>query len=165
MVRTILLTLACLPLLAIESTRIWDTAPHSAFTDIIRHKGRWICTFREGRGHVSSDGSIRVISSKDGKKWESLAELKQPNLDLRDPKITHTPSGELMLTAAADLNQADLFKITVQAVSLCIDGYAVAGCELGNEISEGFLFGDQGSARNFSGGTRSPAWRALGSRT
>jgi hypothetical protein len=100
-VRTILLTLACLPLLAIESTRIWDTAPHSAFTDIIRHKGRWICTFREGRGHVSSDGSIRVISSKDGKKWESLAELKQPNLDLRDPKITHTPSGELMLTAAA----------------------------------------------------------------
>lgn len=93
--------LAAVPLLAIESTRIWDTAPHSAFTDIIRHKGRWICTFREGRGHVSSDGSIRVIASKDGKKWVSLAELKQPNLDLRDPKITLTPSGELMITGAA----------------------------------------------------------------
>ena len=72
---------------------------------------------------------------------------------------------QLMVTAATDLNQADLFEITMQAVSLCIDGYAVAGRELGNEISEGFLFGDQGSARNFSGGTRSPAWRALGSRT
>lgn len=101
MVSKFFLFLAALPLLAVDSTRIWDSAPHSAFTDLIQHKGRWLCVFREGRGHVSTDGSIRVISSKDGKKWESLAHLTQPNLDLRDPKITHTPSGELMLTAAA----------------------------------------------------------------
>lgn len=95
------LLLAALPLLAIDSVRISDAAPHSAFTDLIQHKGQWICVFREGRGHVSADGSIRVLTSKDGAKWQSLAELKQPNLDLRDPKITHTPKGELMLTAAA----------------------------------------------------------------
>ena len=99
--RLLILLASALPLLALESTRIWDAAPHSAFTDLIRHKGRWICTFREGRGHVSADGSIRVIASKDGKKWTSLASLSQPNLDLRDPKITHTPDGRLMLTAAA----------------------------------------------------------------
>jgi hypothetical protein len=99
--RFLCLLAAAFPLLAIESTRIWDTAPHSAFTDLIRHKGRWICTFREGRGHVSAGGSIRVITSKDGKKWTALAHLSQPNVDLRDPKITHTPDGRLMITAAA----------------------------------------------------------------
>jgi superfamily II DNA/RNA helicase len=72
---------------------------------------------------------------------------------------------QIMTATSADLNQADFFKVTMQAVSLGINRYAVAGCELGNEISEGFFFGDQGSARNFSGSTRSPAWRALGSRT
>lgn len=101
MVRHLLLFLAALPLLAVESARIWDSAPHSAFTDLIRHKNQWICVFREGRGHVSSDGSIRVIGSTDGQKWESLSHLTMPNIDLRDPKITITPRGELMLTGAA----------------------------------------------------------------
>jgi len=72
---------------------------------------------------------------------------------------------QIMVTASADLNQADLFEITMQAVGLGINRYAVAGCEFGNEISEGFFFGDEGSSMNFSGGRRSPAWRALGSRT
>lgn len=99
--RLLFLFLSVLPLMAIDSVRIWDSAPHSAFTDLIRFKGRWVCTFREGRGHVSSDGAIRVIGSKDGVKWESMALLKQPNLDLRDPKITVTPEGQLMITAAA----------------------------------------------------------------
>ena len=33
--------------------RIWDQAPHNAFTDLIRHDGQWYCAFREGEGHVS----------------------------------------------------------------------------------------------------------------
>jgi len=106
-VRHLFLVLAALPLLAAESVRIWDQAPHSAFTDLIRHKNQWICVFREGRGHVSTDGSIRVIGSKDGVKWASLAHLTMPNLDLRDPKVTITPSGELMITGAAAHRTAD----------------------------------------------------------
>ena len=107
MVRQFFLLLTALPLLAIESTRIWDAAPHSAFTDLIRHKNQWLCLFREGRGHVSTDGSIRVLTSRDGQKWQSIAHLALPNLDLRDPKITHNPNGELMLTAAAARRERD----------------------------------------------------------
>ena len=103
----IFLFIAALPLLAIESTRIWDAAPHSAFTDLIQHKGQWICVFREGRAHVSTDGSIRILGSADGRLWQSIAHLTRANADLRDPKITHTPKGELMLTAAAAHRERD----------------------------------------------------------
>jgi hypothetical protein len=48
--------------------KIWDTAPHSAFTDLIRFNDTFYCTFREGTGHVpgkktgDGDGEIRVIN-------------------------------------------------------------------------------------------------------
>ena len=41
--------------------RIWNEAPHNAFTDLTRFRGRWICVFREGRAHVSPDGAVRVL--------------------------------------------------------------------------------------------------------
>jgi hypothetical protein len=107
LVRTFFLLLFSLPLLAAESVRIWDAAPHSAFTDLIRFKDRWICVFREGRGHVSTDGALRVIASRDGKSWESLALIKSDGLDLRDPKITITPKGGLMMTGAAAHRKED----------------------------------------------------------
>ena len=85
----------------ISARRIWDRAPHNAFTDLIRHKDVWYCVFREGQGHVSPDGGLRVIRSRDGKAWTSAALLTSPTADLRDPKITITPDGRLMLTGAA----------------------------------------------------------------
>ncbi|QDV35495.1 sialidase family protein [Tautonia plasticadhaerens] len=89
----------------IEARRIWDEAPHSAFTDLIRFDGRWLCTFREGRGHVSPDGAIRVIASVDGESWESIARLTSHSADLRDPKLSVMPDGRLMLTAAGALHE------------------------------------------------------------
>jgi hypothetical protein len=81
--------------------RIWDHAPHNAFTDLIRFDGRFICTFREGSDHVpgenGTDGRIRVISSRNGDEWESVALLEKEGLDLRDPKISITPDGRLMV--------------------------------------------------------------------
>lgn len=85
----------------VEVERIWDQAPHCAFTDLLRHRERWICVFREGKGHVSPDGAIRVLSSKDGKEWRSIARLTSPTADLRDPKVTTMPDGRLLLNAAA----------------------------------------------------------------
>lgn len=85
-------------------TRIWDSAPHSAFTGLIRHEGRWYCVFREGQGHVSPDGSLRVLASSDGQHWESLAHLTSETADLRDAQICVTPSGDLMLSGAAALH-------------------------------------------------------------
>lgn len=84
----------------IESRRIWDKAPHNAFTDLLRHEGRWYCVFREGSKHVSPDGSLRVITSEDGNDWKSLALISHPTDDLRDAKLTVTPEGRFMLNGA-----------------------------------------------------------------
>lgn len=81
--------------------KIWDRAPHNAFTDLIRFKDRWFCVFREGQAHVSPDGSLRVITSDDGETWTSAALLTSDTADLRDAKITQTPDGRLMLSGAA----------------------------------------------------------------
>lgn len=81
-------------------TKIWDQAPHNAFTDLIGFRGRFYCAFREAQKHVSSDGVIRLITSKDMKTWTSASLVRYENGDLRDPKLAVTPKGELMLTTA-----------------------------------------------------------------
>jgi len=85
----------------VEIRRIWDRADHNAFTDLIRHRERWICVFREGTTHVSPDGIVRVLSSGDGALWSSLSRISLNGADLRDPKICLAPDGRLMLTSAA----------------------------------------------------------------
>ena len=94
----------------LEVRKIWDRAPHNAFTDLVRFKSEWFCVFREGTAHVSQDGALRVITSKDGKDWVSAALLTQSNADLRDAKITLTPNNQLMLSGAAALHQPAPFK-------------------------------------------------------
>jgi len=89
----------------VEARRIWDEAPHNAFTDLIRFKERWYCVFREGKGHVSPDGALRVITSVDGDNWESAALITSDNSDLRDAKITVTPDGQLMLAGAEAMDE------------------------------------------------------------
>lgn len=84
----------------VSLARIGDDAPHSAFTDLVRHGEEWVCVFREGAGHVSPDGSIRVLGSGDGKDWRTLARVRMEGVDLRDPKVSVAPGGRLMLLAA-----------------------------------------------------------------
>ena len=85
--------------------RIWDKAQHNAFTDLIRFHDKWFCVFREGKGHISPDGKLRVLVSPDGETWHSTALIEQADADLRDAKITVTPGGELMLTGAAAIQR------------------------------------------------------------
>ncbi len=84
-----------------ESKKIWDHAPHNAFTDLIRYNNKFYCTFREGTGHVpgeiGEDGKIRILISDDGEKWESMALLEKKDYDLRDSKLSVTPDGRLMV--------------------------------------------------------------------
>ena len=94
----------------VEVRKIWDRAPHNAFTDLVRFKGKWFCVFREGKAHVSPDGALRVIASEDGKNWTAAALLAYPQADLRDAKITVTPDNRLMLSGAAALHQPAEFK-------------------------------------------------------
>jgi hypothetical protein len=89
----------------VDIGKIWDRAPHNAFTDLLWHGDQWFCVFREGKAHVSQDGALRIITSRDGKNWTSSALITATNGDLRDAKITVTPAGELMLSGAAALHQ------------------------------------------------------------
>jgi hypothetical protein len=104
----------------VQSRRIWDKAPHNAFTDLIRFKDRWYCVFREAEGHGSQDGVLRVITSPDGAAWESAALIRLTlqdlsdlhpmvppegaEMDLRDPKLCLAPDGRLMLNAGMYYN-------------------------------------------------------------
>ena len=90
----------------IDVRRIWDQAPHNAFTDLLHHEGQWYCVFREGSKHVSPDGALRVIASPDGETWKSIALISHPDFDLRDAKLCTTPDGRFMLNGAG--MQADL---------------------------------------------------------
>ena len=93
----------------VEVHKIWDAARHNAFTDLIRFDGKWICTFREASAHGNSaDGRVRVIASADGKSWESLALLESKAGDLRDPKLSITPDGQMMMDVVlATVNPQD----------------------------------------------------------
>lgn len=79
--------------------KIWDAAPHNAFTSLTSYKNEWFITFRESSAHVpGTDGAVRVLVSKDGITWESAALITEAGLDLRDPKFCTAPDGRLMLT-------------------------------------------------------------------
>lgn len=88
----------------VDVQKIWDKAPHNAFTDLIRFNDKFFCVFREGETHISPDGALRVITSADGENWKSAALITSPDSDLRDAKITVTPSGKLMLSGAEALH-------------------------------------------------------------
>jgi len=88
----------------VSVNRIWNEGQHSAFGDLIRFQNRWYCTFREGTGHVpktgtDDNGKIRVITSATGESWSSAALIAEDGIDLRDPHLSITASGELMIVA------------------------------------------------------------------
>lgn len=89
----------------LEARRIWDQAPHNAFTSLVRFHDRWVCAFREAEKHVGPnvEGKMRVIVSDDAEKWESAALLADPRGDIRDAKLSIMPDGRLMLLTATHL--------------------------------------------------------------
>lgn len=91
----------------LEVNRIWDKAPHNAFTDLLRWHDAFYCAFREGRGHVSTDGRIRILESKDADTWTSTALISLEGYDLRDAHLSVTPDGRLMLLGGAAPREKD----------------------------------------------------------
>lgn len=85
----------------VSSEKLWDQAPHCAFTDLTYWKDQFVCAFREGRAHVSTDGCIRVLTSKDGNSWSSAAVLTLAGYDLRDAGLAIAPGNRLMLIGGA----------------------------------------------------------------
>ena len=85
----------------VDVRMIWGRAPHNASTDLMRFRERWYCVFREGPLAASPDGAVRVLSSADGNVWQPSALVTFPGADLRDPKLSTTPYGRLLLLAEA----------------------------------------------------------------
>jgi arylsulfatase A-like enzyme len=83
--------------------KIWDQASHNAFTDLIRWRDKWFCTFRESQAHVGGNGTIRVLTSDDGQSWVSSAIITETGIDLRDPKLSVTPEDQLMIVAGGSV--------------------------------------------------------------
>lgn len=106
----------------LEVRKIWDEGRHNAFTDLLRWSDRWWCTFREGEDHVGGEGAIRVLTSTDGVKWESAARLTEKGIDLRDPKLTVMPSGNLMLNCGGSVYEGRTLKGKQSRVMFSSDG-------------------------------------------
>ena len=102
--------------------RIWDRAPHSAFTDLIRFADCWWCTFREAADHGQSIGTLRILCSEDGERWESAAAIAEPGVDLRDPKLSSMPDGRLLLVAGGSLYEGTEYRTRSPRVHFSTDG-------------------------------------------
>ena len=75
---------------------IWKTDAYCAFTSLIKYKGKYYCSFREGESHVfdsqgKAEGRTRILQSKDGKRWRSVFLGSKSGIDLRDPKLSVMP--------------------------------------------------------------------------
>ena len=105
----------------VDVRKIWDEAPHNAFTDLVRWRGRFYCAFREGMGHAGDQGRLRVIASDDGRQWQSVMNLRMRQFDLRDAALSVTPEDQLMVLGGAqqDVNGT---RATGTFVSLTNDG-------------------------------------------
>src|SRR5690606_18860243 len=61
-----------LPKLEAEVHKIWDEAPYSTSSDLIRFNDAFYCAFREASEATGPGGRVRVIKSTDGETWESV---------------------------------------------------------------------------------------------
>ncbi|MES2694432.1 MAG: sialidase family protein [Verrucomicrobiota bacterium] len=106
----------------VEVKKIWDAGSHNAFTDLIWWQDQWWCTFREADGHVGGDGAIRILASRDGVTWKSEAALTEKGVDLRDPKFSVTPKGQLMLNCGGSIYEGKTLKGRRSRVMFSADG-------------------------------------------
>lgn len=81
--------------------KIGNKADHNAFVDLCAFNQQLFCCYREAENHVSADGSIRILTLDTQGKILHSRRISIPNTDLRDPKITVTPDGQLLLIAYA----------------------------------------------------------------
>ena len=108
----------------ISVRKIWDRAPHSAFTDLVRYQGKWFCTFREGERHAGGrNGRLRVLVSEDGDGWKSAALVTEEGVDLRDPKLSVMADGRLLLISGGSLYDGDRYLTRAPRVAFSGNGF------------------------------------------
>jgi hypothetical protein len=124
----------------IPEKKIWDKAPHNAFTDLVRYKSHFYCAFREGINHRPDNenqlGKVRILRSKDGKKWDSVALFEIEEYDLRDPKLSVTPDKKLIVLMGGSKYYKKLRTGAISYVSFSKNGSDFTAPEMVN-IEEG----------------------------
>jgi len=81
--------------------KIGNKAEHNAFVDLCDFKQQLFCCYREAENHVSADGTIRILTLDTQGNVLLSSRIAIPKTDLRDPKITITPDGNIQLIAYA----------------------------------------------------------------
>lgn len=62
---------------------------NNAFTDLVFFDNQWFISYRESDKHgLGKDGIVKILSSKDGQKWNLIKEFKLERFDLRDATFT-----------------------------------------------------------------------------
>ncbi len=110
-----------------SNEQIWYYGNHSAFTSLVKFKGDYYVSFREAGSHVFDDdgkarGKIRILTSRDGKDWESVALIGKEGFDLRDPKLSVTPDNRLMVTIGGSVYEGKKLVARKPQVCLSSDG-------------------------------------------
>ncbi|WP_166425047.1 hypothetical protein [Paraglaciecola sp. 20A4] len=85
----------------IDVKRVTQGSKHHAFTDLCDFNGILYCSFRVADNHVSDDGQINVVTLSESAEVLYTQRIIMPDTDLRDPKLSVTPTGELLLLAYA----------------------------------------------------------------
>jgi hypothetical protein len=102
---------------------IWGKAKHNAFTDLIYFQGKFLCCFREADEHAGGkNGKIRILSSKNGKEWDSIALISLKGVDLRDPMLSEMPDGRLMLNMGGSIFKKEKLIICYPRVAFSENG-------------------------------------------
>ena len=109
-----------------RNIKVWD-GKYSAFPSIIEFDGWYYISFREAESHIfnsrgEADGAVQVVRSKDGESWEDVACLTKEGYDLRDPKLSITPDGRLMITIGGSIYKDKVLLGMVPQVSFSEDG-------------------------------------------
>lgn len=111
---------------AMRVERIWEQG-YSAFPSIVRYKDAWYVSFREGESHIFDEngiaaGKTRILRSTDCKHWKSVALLSKEGYDLRDPKLSITADGRLMVIQGGSVYVDKQLVKRIPQVSFSADG-------------------------------------------
>jgi hypothetical protein len=101
----------------IELKSLWNKGKHNAFSDLCEFNGKLYCCFREAKNHVSDDGVVRIIELDVLGKISNVQLIAIAQADLRDPKLSVGPDGNLLLIAYA--RHADENNRTIFSQNLC----------------------------------------------
>ncbi|WP_339726261.1 hypothetical protein [uncultured Paraglaciecola sp.] len=81
--------------------KVGNRAAHNAFVDLCEFKQQLFVCYREAENHLSADGIIRILTLDFQGQILYSSQIAIPKMDLRDPKLTLTPDGQLLLIAFA----------------------------------------------------------------